>query len=120
VIVYQRDTSKPHQDHIICHELGHVMCGHLEPDPDIYWQEPADPAEEADLAAVSPLLPFDGAPRRLRRTCYDSPHERAVELIANTFMEWAHVPGCAPPPSPLGLGDAQGLYSSLRWKRGWL
>jgi hypothetical protein len=120
VIVYQKNTSKPHQDHIICHELGHCICGHLDPESDVYWEDPTEDDEEADVEEVAPHLPFEGVPRRLRRSCYDSPHERAVELIANTFMEWAYVPGCAPQQRPDGLGDAETMYSSLQWKRGWL
>jgi len=27
-LCYERDTSPPHQEHIVLHELGHVLCGH--------------------------------------------------------------------------------------------
>jgi hypothetical protein len=27
-VCYERDTSLPHQQHIVLHELGHMLCGH--------------------------------------------------------------------------------------------
>jgi hypothetical protein len=27
-ICYEQDTSTPHQQHIVLHELGHILCGH--------------------------------------------------------------------------------------------
>lgn len=27
-ICYEQDTSVPHQEHIVLHELGHILCGH--------------------------------------------------------------------------------------------
>lgn len=126
VIVFHKDTSRPHQDHIICHELGHLIMGHLDPDSSLYWETALGggveaAAEAADVAAINLQLPFDGVPRRLRRICFDSLHERAVEQIANVFMEWAVVPGRAAGPAPEGLGDAQPLFSSLLLsRRGWL
>lgn len=31
-IFYEHQTSKPHQDHIVCHEVGHMVLRH-QPDP---------------------------------------------------------------------------------------
>src|SRR5437764_2594450 len=33
-ILYQTETSKLHQDHIIVHELGHILAGHQSDDED--------------------------------------------------------------------------------------
>lgn len=121
VIAFQKNAAKWHQDHIICHELAHIYCGHLE-DPKFLDDGGEDDDETSDAADISADLPFSGVLRRLRRTCYDSPEERLVELMATTLMEWAVVPGCAPQPSPTGaVGDAVGtLYESLSYRRGWL
>lgn len=120
VIVFQENTSRPHQDHICCHELGHILCGHLDPGNPYQEDDINDDAEAHDAAVIAPLLPFDGVPRRLRRSCYDSPYERAVELIATTFMEWAVVPGCSPESTtPTGFGESQKLYEALSYRRGW-
>jgi hypothetical protein len=27
-VVYERNTSAPHRDHVILHELGHILCEH--------------------------------------------------------------------------------------------
>lgn len=120
VIAVQSHTSRPHQDHICCHELGHIVCGHLDPGHPYQEDDVADADETHDAAVVAPLLPFDGMPRRLRRSCYDSPYERAVELIATTFMEWAAVPGCAPQPTSPGFEESRSLQLALSYRRGWL
>ncbi|NMI00636.1 hypothetical protein [Pseudonocardia acidicola] len=126
VIVFQKNTSRSHQLHIIFHELGHIICGHIDPD---YVAEDQNEAEDdagaaaAAIAAVAlHLPPFKGVvpPRMLRRACYDSSRERLVESIATTFMEWAVMPGHAPQPTPRELGDAQRLYEALSYRRGWL
>lgn len=82
-IFYQSDTSRPHQDHIILHELGHILAGH-----------PSDGAQ-ADEAVqqIRRNPPTDGldGEARARRTCYDSAHEREAELVATTILEWASV-----------------------------
>ena len=64
VIFYQQQTTRPHQDHIILHEIGHIIAEH-----------PSD----------------EGADQPLRRTCYDSAYEREAELIATFILEWASV-----------------------------
>ena len=126
VCVYEKDTSEPHQNHIICHELGHIMLRHLDPghldaETSLYWaNECGGSGEAADLEKINRDIPFDGFPRRLRRICFDSPHERAVELIADTLMEWAVVPGRAPRPLSAELGEARTMYGSLSSQRGWL
>jgi hypothetical protein len=121
VCVYEKNTSEPHQNHIICHELGHIMFRHLDPGLSLYWADDCGgPGEAADLEKINRNIPFDGFPRRLRRICFDSPHERAVELIADTLMEWAVVPGCVPRPLSAELGEARTMYGSLSSQRGWL
>ncbi|MFC0544698.1 hypothetical protein [Kutzneria chonburiensis] len=64
-IVYQQETTRPHQNHIILHELGHMIAEH--------------PSDDESTAFVA------------RRTCYDSAHEREAELIATIILEWASV-----------------------------
>ncbi len=75
VIVYQRHTSRPHQEHIVVHELGHLLAGH--------------PSEKADQEVVRPgTLSCSLAPRR---ACHDSECEQEAELIATVILEWTDV-----------------------------
>lgn len=70
VIFYQRDTTRPHQDHIILHEVGHILFGHLA----------VHEADGADHAS--------GTGRDVRmRTVYDSEEELEAELIATILLE---------------------------------
>jgi hypothetical protein len=78
VCVYEKNTSEPHQNHIICHELGHIMFRHLDPGLSLYWADDCGgPGEAADLEKINRNIPFDGFPRRLRRICFDRACGRA-------------------------------------------
>jgi Zn-dependent peptidase ImmA (M78 family) len=91
-VVFQQETTKPHQDHIILHELGHMIAEH--------------PSDDESTAFVK------------RRTCYDSEHEREAELIATIILEWASVldtvHGGRQDPTVDRLGD------SLSHHHGWV
>jgi hypothetical protein len=94
VIFYQRETTRPHQDHIILHEIGNLVAGH-----------PSDEGED----------------QVLRRTCYDSTYEREAELIATFILEWASVldplhPSARRPGDP----HVERLGSALSHHQGWL
>lgn len=79
VVFFQKETSPPHQDHIILHEIGHMIAEH-----------PSDETENDGLDLLAPGEP-DGTTRALRRTCYDSANEREAELVATIILEWASV-----------------------------
>jgi Zn-dependent peptidase ImmA (M78 family) len=106
VIFYQRETTRPHQDHIILHEIGHLVADH--------------PSDEDDGEDPDGLTP-DGTTRALRRTCYDSAYEREAELIATVILEWASVLNPLY-PSARRAGDAhvERLDASLSHHQGWL
>ncbi|MGH3673996.1 MAG: hypothetical protein ACRDSH_25730, partial [Pseudonocardiaceae bacterium] len=68
-------------DHIILHEVGHILADHLSDDVDeAYWND-----------ALPGLSPGDMIQRALRRTCYTDRKEREAELIATIMLEWAAV-----------------------------
>lgn len=119
-IAWRPHTSRWHRDHSIAHELGHVLCRHLDPDPGGYGDY--DEAESRDISEILACFPDDGEPPGLiqRRACYDSPHEATVELIATTFLEWAIVPGRAPTELPRSLTRGRRLYRTLSYQRGWM
>ncbi|MBT0772280.1 ImmA/IrrE family metallo-endopeptidase [Kineosporia sp. J2-2] len=66
VIIYQSQTTPAHQEHIILHEVGHIIAGH----------------DGEQLAAGE-------AVRVHRRSAYDNRQEREAELIATILHEWA-------------------------------
>ncbi|MET7890440.1 hypothetical protein ACGFY3_17795 [Streptomyces mirabilis] len=105
-IFYQLETSKIHQDHIILHELGHIMADHQGPDTD-----------DEFLRQQFPDISTDVIKKALRRSSYDEGHEREAELVATIILEWASVLDCVestPSTDPsvdrvqAALGDRQG------------
>ncbi|MEU4428773.1 hypothetical protein AB0F81_49880 [Actinoplanes sp. NPDC024001] len=75
-IFYEANTSRLHQEHIIRHELGHLICGHLT-------------APVLDAEASRLLLPnLDPSLVRavLGRTNYSEVEEKEAELIASLLL----------------------------------
>ena len=75
-IIYQADTSKPHQRHIILHELGHMLAGHTATADDPGLSADAAPADLEPQAVRQALL----------RTSYDTDHEREAETVATIIL----------------------------------
>lgn len=105
-ILYQAETTRVHQDHIILHEVGHILADHHSDDTDDeYWRQ------------MMPDLSLEVIRRALRRTHYDTEQEQEAELVATIIMEWASVldyvsarPSAEPAVRRLqdALGDRQG------------
>lgn len=72
-IGYQKYTTQAHQQHIIRHELGHMVCGHE--------ASPVMPDEVIRL--LMPTLSPDLVRSVLGRTQYSNEEERAAELVAS-------------------------------------
>ncbi|QHC21392.1 hypothetical protein GR130_08065 [Streptomyces sp. GS7] len=107
-ILYQQETSKTHQDHIILHEVGHILADH----------QGVDTGDEFLQTAMPELSP-GMVTRALRRTSYDEAHERQAELVATIILEWASVldrvtPRQASDPS------VHRVQTALGDRRGWL
>jgi len=106
-ILYQQETSKAHQNHIILHELGHLLAGHT-----------SDEQDDGLLAGLYPDLEPDAVRRALRRTSYDSAHEREAETVATIILEWASVLDKVAPRN--SEGPARRMAKSLADRIGWL
>jgi hypothetical protein len=78
VIGYEQNTTRPHQDHIILHELGHMLCDH--------YPTSLTPAEQARM--LLPSLDPAMVRRVLGRTGYGSAEEREAEFFAS--LVWQH------------------------------
>ncbi|MGW7022478.1 toxin [Streptomyces decoyicus] len=77
-IIYEANTSKLHQEHIIAHELAHMICCHR---------------GTLDEATMNQLFP-DLNPEVLRdifgRTTYSDVQEEEAEIMASLILERAN------------------------------
>jgi IrrE N-terminal-like domain len=91
VIFYEADTSPLHQEHIIAHELGHVLCEHGASTIDAHVSRQLLPDLDPQLVR-----------RILHRTTYSKVEERQAEVVASLISRAANRPrsrsgGTAPP-----------------------
>ena len=87
-ILYQKETSGPHQNHIILHELGHILADHTSDEHDDVLAVGLGPSAVRDRY---PDLDPNAVRRALRRTSYDTADEQEAELVATIILEWAAV-----------------------------
>jgi hypothetical protein len=79
LICHERDTTPPHRDHIVLHELSHVLCDHY-------------PVELPGTGLAQALFPdLDPAMVRavLGRAGYSTAEEREAETLASLIRERA-------------------------------
>ncbi|MCE7008181.1 hypothetical protein LWC34_35990 [Kibdelosporangium philippinense] len=79
-ICYAAGTSPLHQEHIVLHELGHLLCGHTapQPDPDKIFKFLMPSLDPAMVRSV------------LGRSAYSDPEERQAEMFAMLVLERAN------------------------------
>lgn len=90
-VVYAACATRAHQEHIIAHELGHIMCNHQS-------------VSDMDDGVLSQLFP-DISPaivrRVLQRNKYSHRNEQEAEMIASIYRaRIEHRPEDLPPLSP--------------------
>ncbi|MEU4203854.1 hypothetical protein [Streptomyces sp. NPDC045470] len=100
-VFYDAQTSPLHQEHIILHEIGHLVCDHrmAVEDPRLFRH-----IDIGDPASIR---------RALGRTRYSDRQEQEAEMIASLILEGA---GRVPAPTLLsgtlgGLASGMGLRS---------
>lgn len=119
-ILYQRETSKSHQGHIVLHELGHILAGHRSDEEDDALLSELYPQVEPDeLRKQYPDLEPDAVRRALRRTSYDTEQEREAETVATIILQWASVLDSVAPPASSDAA-AQRIGTALGDRLGWL
>ncbi|WP_284741700.1 hypothetical protein [Amycolatopsis sp. RTGN1] len=118
-IFYQKNTSRLHQDHIILHELGHILAGHpgTEHDDSLVAEFSSD-ADEAGLRAAYPDIPLDAVRLASRRSEYDSEQEHEAETVATIILDWASMLDAT--ASRSSQGWARGMDTALGDRLGWL
>lgn len=77
VIFYEQETSPMHQEHIILHELCHLLCDHR-----------PTPVSDTDYARLLfPDLHPGTVQHLLQRAGYSTDQEREAELLASLILE---------------------------------
>jgi hypothetical protein len=78
-IYFARDTGPLHREHIILHELCHLLCGH----------QPTSVIDPALLGALFTHLHPSLVERYLQRQTYVSEDDQEAELLATLILERA-------------------------------
>ncbi|MFI5783114.1 hypothetical protein [Nocardia sp. NPDC051570] len=100
-IFFEQKTTLLHREHILYHELGHMLCDH-----DMHGITDSE-ALDYVFTDLQPNL----IRRLLGRTNYTTRQEQEAEMIAGLLR--ARAISTAPPPSPGVLG---GLETRLRFR----
>lgn len=110
LILYQAETTRVHQDHIILHEIGHILADHQHDG----LSAEDDPSSDPGSTDPPDLRQF----RRFRRTCYDEEFEREAEMVATIIREWAVIIDYMA-PSAAENAELEPLGSALNPRWGW-
>ena len=107
VIFYEQETSALHQEHILVHEVCHLLCGH----------EPLHVADSTALLALVPELRTAAVQHMLQRAGYSTEEEQEAELLASLILE--RQAACAPerPAGPAAAALNRRLETSLAERR---
>lgn len=103
-VFVEHATSRFHRDHIVLHELAHMLCGHRR----------AGPLDDSLVATLAPDA--IGAIRHmLGRTDYSSEAEQEAELMARLILARAHIDDAdRRPPSPATAGIEPTRHATAR------
>jgi hypothetical protein len=93
-VFFEQQTSQFHQEHIILHELGHMICGHTI----AMLGDDFDPSETGGEVVQQALL----------RASYNTEQEQEAELVATLILERARE-NTAMSESERRLGKALGF-----------
>jgi hypothetical protein len=104
-VFYEHHTSPLHQEHIILHELSHLLCGH----------RGTSVAEGELQALLLPDLRPEMVEHVLRRRTYCTDDEQEAELLASLILERVARTRSprAPAPDAATAGLLERLHASL-------
>ena len=104
VVFYERETSPLHQEHIILHELSHLLCDHR-----------PTPVSDVDYARLLfPDVHPETVQHLLQRAGYSTDEEREAELLASLILERSvGTPPIGPPASDAEAGLVVRLEAAL-------
>ncbi|MGW2248676.1 ParH-like protein [Kitasatospora sp. NPDC001660] len=92
-IGYPTGTTVLHQQHIVLHEVGHLLCGHQD----------SAAVDSAALGVLAPHLSTELVRRMLGRDVYSDVQEREAELFASLVLH--RQAGRRPQSAPPGSGQ---------------
>ncbi|MGW2601128.1 toxin [Streptomyces klenkii] len=78
IVIFEANTSRLHQDHIIAHELAHMMCNH---------RGETEPVGTSGLFTMFPNLDAQRVRDALGRTSYSTEEEQEAEIMASLILE---------------------------------
>lgn len=93
-VFYESQTSPLHQQHIIAHELGHLLCGHEAGGDGPHHNKPV----ETPLGKLLPTIDPQTIARILGRSRYADAQEREAEMIATLLLHDTDERPSAPAP----------------------
>ncbi|RXS68754.1 hypothetical protein EST92_26330 [Streptomyces sp. TM32] len=107
LVLYQKETTGLHQDHIILHEvMGHIFGDHRGDDSAVAWDVMVPGVEQSAVRRV------------LGRCSYNDDQECEAELAATIILEWAAVLDCV--STPMDDPSVRRIHSALGDRWGWL
>ncbi|WP_244170465.1 CUE domain-containing protein [Amycolatopsis tolypomycina] len=107
-ILFQQHTTAAHQDHIILHEVGHMISGH------------STEGGATGLAALFPDIPPEVVRDALRRDGYSLVAEREAEMVATVIKEWATLLEALKFSPVQGSKASRRLHGAFDDHQGWL
>jgi Zn-dependent peptidase ImmA (M78 family) len=102
-ILYEANTSKAHQEHIIVHELAHIICCH----------RGSVTIDDASAELLFPDLDPGLVRDMLRRSGYSDNQEREAEILASMILERVNRHPRTPDPAT----DADNTEELMRIER---
>ncbi|MEU9891795.1 hypothetical protein [Sphaerisporangium sp. NPDC051011] len=106
-ILYEQATTPPHQEHIILHELSHLLCDH-------YGSSfPSVDSGQALMPSLDPQMVHTV----LGRTAYSAVEEQEAELLASLIQQRARRPSSAPGPPDQSGALLNRLLAALDWSQ---
>ncbi|MFD0277196.1 toxin [Kitasatospora sp. NPDC127111] len=103
LIFYDANTTSTHQEHIILHELGHIICCH----------RGAGWLDEETARLLFPNLDPDLVRDMLLRATYDDVQEQEAEIIAYLLSQRVGGPGERHDASPAGASGRDAVLSRI-------
>ncbi|MYY05529.1 MULTISPECIES: toxin [unclassified Streptomyces] len=89
-VIYAASASRSHQEHIIAHELGHIMCDH----------QSLSNTDDDILTKLFPDISPAVVRRVLQRNKYSDRNEQEAEMIASLYCARIGSQGESPAPLP--------------------
>ncbi|MGW3207614.1 toxin [Streptomyces sp. NPDC001135] len=106
-VLFEARTTRPHQDHIIAHELAHIICDHRS----------SSSLDDTTAQLMFPDLEPELVRDMLGRTNYSDTQEREAEMMASLILTARN--NRIPEPQTPALGALSGALGIQRERHPW-